>query len=181
MGRIFVAVRAFFRTLFNGELAAQVGDLLAGRLALPAPQAETPPKKEAAPARPRPPARSEAVTLLATLQREGRLIDFLKQPLDGFSDAQIGAVVRDVHRDCAAALERLFGVEPLASEQEGAPVDVPQGFDAGQYHLVGNVAGQPPFHGKLTHHGWRATRCELPKWTGSDGSALVVAPAEVEL
>jgi hypothetical protein len=58
---------------------------------------------------------------------------------------------------------------------------VPAGFDAGKYRLTGNVAGQPPFRGQLAHHGWEATRCELPSWTGGEGSAMVVAPVEVEV
>jgi len=41
--------------------------------------------------------------------------------------------------------------------------------------------GEPPYRGVLRHHGWRATRCELPTWTGSAQAATVVAPAEVEL
>jgi hypothetical protein len=47
--------------------------------------------------------------------------------------------------------------------------------------LTGNVTGDPPFQGKLVHHGWEAARCDLPAWTGSAASAQVVAPAEVEL
>jgi hypothetical protein len=46
---------------------------------------------------------------------------------------------------------------------------------------VGQVAGEPPFQGKLCHHGWEATRCELPEWTGGAPAAMIVAPAEVEL
>src|SRR5262245_52773100 len=34
--------------------------------------------------------REGALALLALLQREGRLVDFLREPLDGFSDADIG-------------------------------------------------------------------------------------------
>ena len=33
----------------------------------------------------------------------------------------------------------------------------------------------------LVHHGWRATAVKLPTWTGSKSSALVIAPAEVEI
>ena len=58
-------------------------------------------------------ARSEAITLLATLQREARFVDFIKEPLDGYSDAQIGAAARDVHRDCGKVLDRLFAIQSL--------------------------------------------------------------------
>ena len=138
----------------------------------------SPPDAAAPPPAPR---RSEAVSLLAVLQREGRLVDFLKEPIAGYSDAQIGAAVRGVHKDCAAALDRMFALEPLRMENEGAPISVPAGFDSAQFRLVGNVTGSGPFRGELTHGGWKAAKCELPEWTGREESALVVAPAEVEI
>lgn len=179
MGRVGVAFRAFFRILGDARLAEHVDRLLRGeRLATePAPKPEAAkqelPKKE--------PVRNDALNLLSAMQREARLVDFLKEDLSGYADAQIGAAVRDVHRDCAAALERLFAVRPLETGGEGAEVQLPPGFDAGRYRLTGNVAGQPPFHGKLCHHGWLATKCELPAWTGNPAAAMIVAPAEVEI
>ena len=125
--------------------------------------------------------RSEAIALLAALQREGRFVDFLKEELTGYSDAQIGAVARDLHRDCAKVVERMFGIKPLLSEGEGATVEVPAGFDAGRYRLAGNIGGSPPFRGALVHHGWTATTCELPEWVGGETSLRVIAPAEVEV
>jgi len=133
------------------------------------------------PSAPARPVRSEAITLLAALQREARFIDFIKEPLDNYSDAQIGAAVRDVHRDCAAVLERMFAIRPVVEQEEGSRVEVPAGFDAGRYRLTGNVAGEPPFTGALVHHGWEATTCNLPGYTGSQSAARVIAPAEVEL
>ena len=178
MGRVWIAIRAFFAVLFSGRRAAEVKALLAGRPA----RVEGPPARE----RKRPPkpervVRSEAISLLATLQREARLVDFIKEPLDDYTDAQIGAAVRDIHRDCAAVLERLFGLEPVVDQEEGTEVEVPAGFDSGRFRLTGNVTGQPPFRGRLVHHGWEATRCELPEWSGSPAAACTVAPAEVEL
>ncbi len=114
-------------------------------------------------------------------QREARFVDFIKEPISGYSDAQIGAAVRDVHRDCGALLERLFGLKPVESAAEGSEIQVSEGFDPARIRLVGNVTGQPPFTGKLCHHGWEAVRCELPEWTGGDRSILVVSPAELEL
>ncbi len=115
----------------------------------------------------RKPVRSEAITLLATLQREARFVDFIKEPLDGYSDAQIGAAVRDVHRDCGKVLDRLFAIRAMVDQEEGSPVEVPAGFDAGRYRLTGNVAGDPPFHGRLVHHGWEAAEVQLPAWSGT--------------
>ena len=44
-----------------------------------------------------------------------------------------------------------------------------------------NVAGEPPYRGQLVHHGWQATRCELPQWSGNDAAAMIVEPVELEL
>lgn len=158
-----LAFRAFFRILRDSAFADRVR-----RLAEPA-------AGEAASGR------SPALTLLATLQREARLVDFLEESLDGYSDAQVGAAARDVHRDAAAVVARVFGLEPLAAEDEDSEVTVPAGFDPARLRLTGNVAGPPPHRGVLRHAGWRATRCEVPEWTGADDAALVVAPAEVEV
>jgi len=157
-----------------------------GRSAKPAP---VPPKEqtsrsEAKPARREAiakPGRSEAITLLSALQREARFVDFVQESLAGYTDAQIGAVARDVHRDCGAVLARMFALRPAVAEEEGKEVNVPAGFDSGRWRLTGNVGGEPPFHGRLVHSGWEAATCELPTWSGTAGAARIVAPAEVEL
>jgi hypothetical protein len=133
------------------------------------------------PAAPKPPVRSEAITLLAALQREARFVDFIQESLAGYSDAQIGAAARDVHRDCGAVLQRMFALRAAVTEEEGKEVEIPAGFDAGRWRLTGNVTGEPPFHGRLVHPGWEATTCELPTWSGNAAAARIVAPAEVEL
>lgn len=139
----------------------------------PAPPPKQPPPKS--------PVRSEAITLLATLQREARFVDFVQESLVGYSDAQIGAVVRDVHRDCGAVLNRLFALRPAVEKDEGMDVEIVSGFDPHRWRLTGNVAGEPPFHGRLVHPGWEATICELPTWSGAAAAARIIAPAEVEL
>lgn len=177
MSTLILAFRAFFRTLFDREFRAQVERLVRGELPQAAAEAPAP----IAPTEPKRPKRSEALTLLAALQREARLVDFIQEPIDSYSDAQIGAAVRDIHRDCAALLKRVFNIQPLLPDNEGATIEVPAGFDAARYHLTGNVSGQPPYRGVLAHHGWQAATCELPEWTGSEEAARVVAPAVVEL
>jgi hypothetical protein len=120
------------------------------------------------------------VQLLAILQREGRLLDFLQEDVDGYSDAQIGAAVRDIHRGCKKALAEHMPLEPVLREAENAQVRVDPGFDPSRIRLVGNVVGEPPFTGALRHHGWRIARVTLPALArGTDPT--VVAPAEVEL
>jgi hypothetical protein len=176
MHRIILAIRIFFLTIFKGAIAEQVGQLLGGEK--PAAASVTQPKQ---PPAPKPPARSEAITLLASLQREARFVDFIQESLAGYTDAQIGAAVRDVHRDCAAVLQRFFELKPAVTQDEGSEVMVPEGFDAARFRLTGNVTGHPPLSGKLVHPGWEATKCELPAWTGGKESARIVAPAEVEI
>lgn len=178
MGRILLAFRVFFRTLFNAAAAGKVRALLesAGEEQAAKPPAIEKPK----PPEPKP-ARSEALTLLATLQREARFIDFVKEPIDAYSDAQVGAAVREVHRECAQVLERMFALKAIVDQGEGSEFEVPAEFDAERYRLTGKVVDQPPYHGRLVHHGWEASKCELPTWSGSKASARVVAAAEVEI
>ncbi len=185
MARIWLAIKVFFLVLFQGAVARQVAEVLQkrGQKSLPASEPKPTAKPEPKPAAKQPlkAARSEAVTLLAALQREARFIDFIKEPLDGYSDQQIGAAARDVHRDCGKVLDRLFAIQSLVGQEEGSTLEVPAGFDAGRYRLTGNVAGNPPFHGRLVHHGWEAADVQLPAWSGTPASARVIAPIEVEL
>lgn len=182
MHRIVLAFRLFFQVLFDAPLAERVEQAALSQEPEPSESTEQPAKKvEKVVEKPKSPARSEALTLLATLQREARFIDFIMEPLDDYSDEQVGAAVRDVHRDCAKTLTRLFAIGPVVNDEENADVTVPDGFDAGRFRLTGNVAGDPPFQGQLVHHGWEAGICQLPAWTGTESAARVIAPAEVEL
>jgi hypothetical protein len=118
--------------------------------------------------------------LLAALQREGRLIDFLEQDVSGFADEEVGAAARVVHAGCRRVLRQGLDFEAAMTGAEGTAVTVPPGFDAQRIRLTGNVAGQPPFRGTLKHHGWVAKAIRLPRPSDSL-DARVVAPAEVEL
>ena len=123
---------------------------------------------------------ASALTLLAALQREGRLVDFLQQEVAGFSDEDIGAAARVVHGGCRKAFRQFFVTAPAVQGDEGGPMTVPSGFDAQRIRLTGNVSGQPPFKGTLKHHGWIAAEVRMP----SISEALdprIIAPAEVEL
>lgn len=190
MGRILLAFRAFFAVLYSGQTATRVSTALLGvaeptpapDVARPAPETRTEerPKPEPRP-EPRRPTQSEAITLLATLQREARLVDFLKEDLTGYADDQVGAAVRAIQQDAAKVLDRLFALQSILTDEEGASVVVPAGFDAARYRLTGKVTGQAPFSGTLRHHGWEATRCEMPQFTGSESAARTVAPAEIEI
>jgi len=121
-----------------------------------------------------------ALHLLALLQTEGRLIDFLEEDIDLYSDTQVGAAVRSIHAGCRKALHERMHIERIFSAEDGTEIEVPAGYDSTAIRLTGNVHGQPPFRGTLQHSGWRATNVRLPQATpGPDASVL--APAEVEI
>ena len=122
-----------------------------------------------------------AIQMLALLQREGRLVDFVLEDLAAYSDAQIGAAARDVHAGCHRVLERYVTLEAILPGREGEVVTVGQDqqINPAAFHLVGNVAGQPPFRGTLLHPGWRASRVQLPPLVMT--ARTIVAPAEIEL
>jgi hypothetical protein len=137
-------------------------------------------KREPKPAQPQAPVRNDAITLLATLQREARFVDIVQEPLGDYSDAQIGAAARDVLRDCATVLDRLFQLAPIVEGEEGSAIEIPTDADSARFRITGNST-ESTMSAALVHHGWQAKRCELPKWSGSKDSALVVSPVELEV
>jgi hypothetical protein len=121
-----------------------------------------------------------ALQLLGLLQQQARFIDFIKEDLSGFSDADIGVAARVVHEGCNKVINEHFSLAPVRSEQEGNKVTLPKGFDAASVRLTGKVTGEAPFSGTLVHKGWQVTQIRLPKLT-QGYNAAIVAPAEVEL
>ncbi len=121
-----------------------------------------------------------ALQLLGLLQKEARFIDFIKEDISQFSDADVGMVARVVHEGCHKAILGHFTLAPVKTETEGQSVTVPAGFDASQVRLTGNIVGGAPFTGKLIHKGWQVTDTRLPKLT-QGYNAAVIAPAEIEL
>ena len=117
MSKIGLAMKTFFKVLRDNEFAAELNQLVEGKaVELPA--------VEESPVEPEKAVRNDAVTLLAALQREGRFIDFIRESLDSYSDAQIGAVVRDVHKGCAKALDRIFAIQPILDQAEGSTIEI---------------------------------------------------------
>ncbi|WP_321910124.1 MULTISPECIES: DUF2760 domain-containing protein [unclassified Paraburkholderia] len=185
-GRLSVALGSFFAILGDGELAANVRRLREGGLA-PAAAAPVPaaaPVAKPAPA-PAPTVIKEAtpdaaLQLLGLLQRNARFVDFVEEDIAGYADADIGAAARIVHEGCRATLRDHFSIRPVRSESEGSRVTLPAGFDAAAVRLTGNVVGEAPFSGSLTHRGWRVEEVKLPQLVKTH-DARIIAPAEVEL
>lgn len=159
--KLKLACAAFLKA-WREPLRAQL--FLSGTLASKAPQ-----EKELA-----------HLTLLSALQHQGRLLDFLKEDLSGCSDAEVGAVARKIHEDCAQVLEDLVSIRPLKSEPEGSKITVAKGYDPSEIRVVGKVRGEPPFTAILVHRGWRAEKKALPK-KNHDLSGAILCPAEVEV
>jgi len=194
----WLAVVCFFKLLFGGKLPAAAARFLPDRTgdaepkappkALPAAAATAPtvpvvvsearvekPKVNTAQLH-----RDGALALLALLQREGRFVDFVRDSVDGASDADIGAAAREVHRGCRKVIDQNLALEPVMPGQEETKVSVPKGFDPAEVRLIGEAKGEAPFKGTLRHHGWRATEVKLPAL--ADGvDRTIIAPAEVEL
>ncbi|MCP8687359.1 DUF2760 domain-containing protein [Marinobacterium sedimentorum] len=121
-----------------------------------------------------------ALQLLSLLQQEARFVDFVREDLGSFSDADIGAAARVVHEGSQKALNSYFTLEPVRTEDEETRVTLAEGFNAQEVRLTGNVVGTAPFTGTLVHRGWKVTEVKLPK-LASGHDTRVIAPAEVEL
>ncbi len=121
-----------------------------------------------------------ALQLLNLLQKEARFIDFIREDITAYNDADIGAAARVVHEGCNKAIDEHFSLAPIRSEQEGSTITVPEGFDANVIRLTGNIVGAAPFNGTLVHKGWQATDVRLPKLTQGH-NPTVIAAAEIEL
>lgn len=192
--RLWLALVVFWKLLFDAALAGRVRSLVRGTRAAegdgersrvagaePARVVE-PDRVQVVDAEPVTTARgsdpTSALQLLAIMQREGRLLDFLQEDAAGFADAEVGAAARVVHAGCKRALAA-HGLEGEVLA-EGAPVVLERGFDPTRTRVTGNVVGEPPYRGRLAHHGWHVADIRLPTLArGHD--PRVVAPAEVEL
>ncbi len=152
------AIKAFFRVFAHGERTAAA-----------------PPPSDAFQA-----SKEPAAQLLALLQQEGRLVDFLMEDIGAYSDADVGSSVRRIHAGCRKVLDERVGLDRVREEEENATVTLEAGFDASANRLVGNVTGEPPYTGRVAHRGWRIGRMTLPTVAaGADPS--IVAPAEIEI
>ena len=180
--RVAVAFRTFVSILFHGDISNDIVQ----KWVKPASEVPQTPAAQSSVSRPKEMERpsseafDRAVQMLALLQRDGRLIDFLAENISPYPDAQLGAAVRTIHEACRKVLEQYVKLEPILNSEEDQPVTVQGGFDPAAIKLLGNVTGEPPIRGVLRHKGWHVKEVNLPPLPQGSGR-MVIAPAEVEL
>src|SRR5918993_4883088 len=168
--RLKYALRSFFSLLDYGRIPEDVAAAVIAKPAAPVPVAPPAVALETS---------DRAIQMLALLQRDGRLVDFLMEDLAAYPDAQVGAAVRDVAAGCRAVLTRYATLSPVMNDEEGQTVTVPRGTDAASVKVIGHAAGEPPYRGVLRHRGWEVSRLELPPLAAT--GRTIIAPAEVEV
>ncbi|HRO53614.1 MAG TPA: DUF2760 domain-containing protein [Alicycliphilus sp.] len=196
LSRVAIAIGSFFAILANARLAGDIHRLRTGEpLAADVPPSEVRvevpvekiietrievPVEKIVERRVEVATDTAALQLLGLLQREARFVDFIQEDVAPYSDAEIGAAARVVHGGCRKLLAEHFTLAPVRAEAEGSRVTLAAGFDAAAVRLTGNVVGQAPFTGTLSHRGWQVTQVRLPQLTDARAAA-VIAQAEVEL
>lgn len=172
MGRIWLAIRSFFSILFKGALPDDALD----RLGLSRRAAKSVAPPSAAPV-PRP--ADGALQILAILQRDSRLIDFVMEDVSAYPDEQVGAAVRGLHDQARESLARYVALEPVIDGVEGAFTRLPSS-DPATVKFIGNVPAGKPDGGLLRHKGWRARNVDLPPLNPKQ-DCTIIAPAEIEI
>jgi len=178
--RVSYAFRCFFAMLVSGKIPADIARELVLSSAGNAAATATSSVKSSSAEKPADTSSDGAVQMLALLQRDGRLVDFLNEDVSPYPDSQLGAAVRTIHASCRQVLDRYLKPEPFISSEEDQPVTVPVGFDPATMKLVGNVVGEPPLKGLLRHRGWRVKEVSLPSLPRGAGRSIV-AQAEIEI
>lgn len=123
---------------------------------------------------------ADALQLLALLQSEARLVDFLMEEVAAAPDAQVGVAAKEIHKNARRVLSEHLTLTEILPGSDGDTVTVPAGFDPREVRVVGNVTGSPPFTGSLQHPGWKVREVRLPAPVAG-GDAMVLQAAEVEL
>ena len=118
-----------------------------------------------------------AIFTLNLLQREGRLIDFIQEDISSFSDAQVGAAVRQIHSQSAETLDKYFKLSAISDVPEGSETEVPEELDPSMVRLTGTIE-QGAKRGVVRHKGWISLAQALPQQVGSRNQS-VVCPAEI--
>ncbi len=179
MSRISLAFSSFFGLLFGGQLPESV--ILALGLSKRAAKATPAPAAVA----PKVDVSDGALQLLALLQRDARLLDFLMEDVSPYSDEQVGAAVRNIHESSRATLQRYLSLQPVIDGVEGAVTQLSAAGalknDPGAIKLLGNVPADGNVKaGTLRHKGWKVEKIELPALQVK-ANLKILAPAEIEV
>jgi hypothetical protein len=121
--------------------------------------------------------RSEAITLLALLQRRAGLVDLIYEDLDELTDDQIGRMARDVLDQAHRCLEECLELTTLVEQIEGELIDIPDSASPNRWNMVGDSSSSA---GRVIHPGWIANKLQLPGWRGSQENAFVIAQVKVD-
>jgi hypothetical protein len=181
--KIGTAFRAFFAALFDNKKATAIEHALDGvapakiTIEAPSDQSKRTPAQTPQPTIAKT-ARSDALTLLAVLQREARFIDLVQEPLANYSDAQVGAAARDVIQQTHKVLQRMFDIHPLSAVAEGTLIDLPKDVSSSRWKPIGEAAQKNRV--TIVHPGWIATASSIPVWTGTKEDAGILMPTEIE-
>lgn len=180
--RLGLALRAFWLALFDRDAGEQIAILLdapTGALVdqqptvtRDAPITKPPPTQSS-------PAQNPAITLLATLQRDARLIDLIYENLDQYQDAQVGAAARPCLKQCRQSLDRILKIEKLVTAAENDTITVPADAAVSRFRWIGESSSSKTSTAKLVHPGWQAASIQLPQWSGQAEDAEIIAPAQV--
>jgi hypothetical protein len=175
LSRIVLAFRSLFAILFSGKLPADIAQEFgfSAKKAQPVATKPTPTARTPQPS-------DGALQILGILQRDARLIDFLMEDISGYSDDQVGAAVRNLHEQSRDSLNRYLRLAPVIDGVEGSFTKLDSN-DPATIKLLGNVPvnGKAP-GGVLRHKGWKTEKIDLPP-IASGSSAMVIAPAEIEI
>lgn len=169
VGRAFWGLTVAGRANQDPTLAVRIDELLG----VAAPAAPPPPPSPKKPS-------GEPLRVLALLQAEARLVDFLMEDISGAPAAQIGDAVKDIHRKAQQALKQHLVIDTVLTGKEGESVTLQPGFDPSAVRVVGNVTGRPPFTGEIQHPGWTVREIKLPA-VAEGQDPMVLQPAEVQL
>lgn len=155
--------------------SSEVDPALAEAAARPAPSATPPP----APPPATDPAAFAVLSVLASMQERGRLIDFLMEDISRATDTQLAAVARIVHSGCKAALSDTLKVTPICEAAEGSRVPLPEESERARYRLLGDAAEAA--EAKVVHRGWQADALQLSRPLSGDAPLPPLAPAQLKL
>ena len=121
--------------------------------------------------------RSDAIALLALLQKEAGFVDLVYESLEDLTDQQVGQLARPVLDATHRCLHECLQLQTIVNQNEGETIRVPKAISPNRWKIVGELETES---GRVIHPGWIATKLELPRWKGSEENALVISQVKVD-